>query len=159
MSNKNSKSVVTQNTKSTKKGESQMTHKQALQKLMIEHNTYQEYRANNEQSFNFVSTQQLQQWAKTLSKEELDLLTKTYLIQRKFQYKLSRYLVQEKKLNKAYGRETVHSSELDQDILDLMEQKQIKQSEYHNHKHQDDKAIYVANKAIRESEEEEKEVI
>ena len=154
MSNKTQKSVVTQNTKSTKKGESQMTHKQALQKLMMEHNNYQEYRANNEQSFNFVSAQQLQQWAKALSKEELDLLTKTYLIQRKFQYKLSRYLVQEKKLNKAYGKETIHPSELDQDILDLMEQKQIKQSEYHNHKHQDDKAIYVANKAIKESEEE-----
>lgn len=158
MSNKTQKSVVTQNTKSTKKGESQMTHKQALQKFMMEYNSIQEYRAEHEQSFNFTSAQQLQQWAKTLTKEELDLLTKTYLIQRKYRHKLSKYLVQEKKLNKAYGKETTHPSELDQDILDLMEQKQIKQSEYHNHKHQDDKAIYVANKAIKESEEE-KEVM
>lgn len=123
MTNSKQKSAVTKNT-NTKKGVDIMTHKEALQKLMVEYNEYQEYRAKQKQSYNYASAIQLQQWASKLTKEELDLLTKSYLIQRKFQQRLSTYLSTERKLNNIYGKQyqTKVESNLEQDILNNLEQ-------------------------------------
>lgn len=154
MTQKINKSVVTQKTNTQKKGGQTMTHKEALKEFILDYNRYQEYRANSNKGFRFINKEQYTDWVSTLTKDELDLLTKTYLIQRKFQEQLRNYITKEDKLNKAYGKEDIHPSELDQDTLDKMLQKQNKQQEFHDYKHQDDKAIYVANKAARKEDKE-----
>lgn len=97
-----------------------LTTAEALTKLMIEHNKYQEYRQTKEKSYNYANKQQIADFAKTLKPEELQTLTKTYAYQRKILEKLNKYLYKERQLNNIYGKEDVHIMELsDEEIAHI----------------------------------------
>lgn len=134
MTQKINKSVVTQKTNTQKKGGQTMTHKEALKEFILDYNRYQEYRANNNKGFRFINKEQYTDWVSTLTKDELDLLTKTYLIQRKFQEQLRNYITKEDKLNKAYGKEDIHPSELPTEQLEQLKAKQQKKEEFKQYK-------------------------
>lgn len=107
-------------TTNTKKGTDTMTVADALTKLMLEYNSYQEYRKDNNQSYNFASKQQVAEFAKHLKPEELLTLAKSYMYQRQVQTKLSKYLYNERVLNNIYGKEDKNIMELTDEERELI---------------------------------------
>lgn len=98
--------TVGKTTKTIKKGDASMTATRALTKLMIDYNSYQEYRKNAEQSYNFCSKTLLQEFSnKILRPEELEQLVAAYEHINKVQYRLAQYIALENSLNRFYGRE------------------------------------------------------
>ena len=120
---------------------------QAMQQLMIDYNNYQEYRKNHSQAYNFASKQQIQDFAKKLTKEEQEYLIKSYLIQRKIHKKLADYILNEHLLNNAYGREEIHPSELQPDESSAKKLEQRIQQEYKSTKDATKKTKRAVNKA------------
>ena len=139
-------------TTKTKKGGTTMNIGQAMQQLMIDYNNYQEYRKEHNQAYNFASKQQIQDFAKKLTKEEQEYLIKSYLIQRKLHKKLADYILNEYLLNNAYGREEVHPSELQPDESSAKKLEQRIQQEYKSAKDATKKTKRAVNKAALEQQ-------
>ena len=116
-------------TTNPKKGEATMTIADALTQLMLSYNDYQEYRKDKDQSYNFVSKQQMSEFARTLDQEELKTLTKTYIYQRQMQTKLSKYLYKEKVLYNAYGKERPNIMELTDEERAIIKKKRDRKNE------------------------------
>lgn len=116
-------------TTNQKKGGTTMTIADALTQLMLDYNSYQEYRKDNEQSYNFASKQQIADFAKHLQPEELLTLTKSYMYQRKIQTELAKYLYKEKALDNAYGKERPNIMELTDEERDIIKKRRDKAAE------------------------------
>ena len=114
-------------TTNTKKVATDMTVANALTLFMLEYNRYQEYRKDNKQSYNFVNKQQVAEFAKQLTPEELQTLAKTYVYQRQMQIKLAKYQQHERALNRAYGKEDTHFMELTDEEREYINKKRAKQ--------------------------------
>ena len=114
-------------TTNTKKGATDMTVANALTLFMLEYNRYQEYRKDNKQSYNFVNKQQVAEFAKQLTSNELQTLAKTYAYQRQMQTKLSKYQQHERALNRSYGKEDTHFMELTDEEREYINKRRAKQ--------------------------------
>lgn len=114
-------------TTNTKKGATDMTVANALTLFMLEYNRYQEYRKDNKQSYNFVNKQQVAEFAKQLTSNELQTLAKTYAYQRQMQTKLAKYQQHERSLNRAYGKEDTHFMELTDEEREYINKRRAKQ--------------------------------
>ena len=104
------------------------TTKEALTKLMLEHNNYQEYRQSKNKTYSYIDKQQMTAFAKTLKPEELKTLTKTYAYQKRMLEKLYYHLQQERKLNNIYGKEDVHFMELTDEERELINKRRAKEN-------------------------------
>lgn len=142
--------TVGKTTNTIKKGASTMTAADAIKQLMITYNNYQEYRKDNNDTYNFASKQQVIDFARQLTTEELILLTKTYAYLRKVQQRLSNYLYQEKKLNNAYGKEDKNIMELTDEERDLINKRRAKYQELDSQKETTKKTHKVITKALKE---------
>lgn len=116
-------------TTNPKKGGTTMTIADALTQLMLDYNSYQEYRKDNEQSYNFASKQQIADFAKHLKPEELLTLTKSYMYQRQIQTRLSKYLYNERVLNNIYGKEDRNIMELTDEEREHINKRRAKAAE------------------------------
>lgn len=116
-------------TTNKKKGGTTMTTAEALTQLMLDYNSYQEYRKNNKQTYNFASKQQIADFAKQLQPEELLTLTKAYMYQRQMQTNLSKYLYNERILNNIYGKEDRNIMELTDEEREYINKRRAKQAE------------------------------
>lgn len=116
-------------TTNPKKGGTTMTIAEALTQLMLDYNRYQEYRKDNEQSYNFASKQQISEFARQLKPEELLTLTTSYVYQRKIQNDLAKYLYKEKVLYNAYGKERPNIMELTDEERDIIKKRRDKRNE------------------------------
>lgn len=116
-------------TTNKKKGGATMTTAEALKQLMLDYNSYQEYRKNNKQTYNFASKQQIADFAKQLQPEELLTLTKAYMYQRQMQTNLSKYLYNERILNNIYGKEDKNIMELTDEEREYINKRRAKQAE------------------------------
>lgn len=114
-------------TTNTKKVATDMTVANALTLFMLEYNRYQEYRKDNKQSYNFVNKQQVAEFAKQLTANELQTLAKTYAYQRQMQTKLAKYQQHERALNRAYGKEDTHFMELTDEEREYINKRRAKQ--------------------------------
>lgn len=114
-------------TTNQKKGGTTMTIADALTQLMLDYNSYQEYRKDNEQSYNFASKQQIADFAKHLQPEELLTLTKSYMYQRQIQTRLSKYLYNERVLNNIYGKEDKNIMELTDEEREYINKRRARQ--------------------------------
>ena len=114
-------------TTNTKKGATDMTVANALTLFMLEYNRYQEYRKDNKQSYNFVNKQQVAEFAKQLTSNELQTLAKSYVYQRQMQTKLAKYQQHERALNRAYGKEDTHFMELTDEEREYINKRRAKQ--------------------------------
>lgn len=95
-----------------------MTQQEALEQLLREYNNYQTYRKGQAKSYMYISSAEIAEFAKQLSKtnkEAVNKLVKTYLYQRLFLKQLRTYTINQRKLNTAYGKEDIHPSELNKD--------------------------------------------
>ena len=116
-------------TTNPEKGGTTMTIADALTQLMLDYNSYQEYRKGKKQSYNFASKQQIAEFAKQLQPEELLTLTKSYMYQRKIQNELAKYLYKEKVLYNAYGKERPNIMELTDEERDIIKKRRDKAAE------------------------------
>lgn len=116
-------------TTNKKKGGTTMTIADALTQLMLDYNSYQEYRKNNEQTYIFASKQQIADFAKQLKPEELLTLTKAYMYQRQMQTNLSKYLYNERILNNIYGKEDKNIMELTDEEREYINKRRARQAE------------------------------
>lgn len=116
-------------TTNPKKGVTTMTVADALTQLMLDYNSYQEYRKEHKQSYNFVNKLQIADFAKKLTTEELMTLTKTYIYQRKIQTKLAKHLYNERLLNNVYGQEDKNIMELTDEERDYINKRRAKRAE------------------------------
>ena len=107
-------STVGKTTTKPEKGVATMTISTALTKFLIGYNEYQEYRKDNDKTYSFATKEEVAAFAKTLRPEELNKLAQTYLYQQEMEQRLSDYKYREHRLNKAYGKEDIHPSELEQ---------------------------------------------
>ena len=105
-----------------------MTVQIALKKLMIDYNNYQEYRKKQEQSYSYVTQEQMITWAKRLTTDELIKLAKTYLYQRNMQQRLNNYLFNERLLNKVYGQEDINIMELTDEEREYINKRRARQA-------------------------------
>ena len=115
-------------TNTTEKGGTKMTVQIALKKLMIDYNNYQEYRKKQEQSYSYVTQEQMITWAKRLTTDELIKLAKTYLYQRNMQQRLNNYLFNERLLNKVYGQEDINIMELTDEEREYINKRRARQA-------------------------------
>lgn len=115
-------------TNTTKKEGTKMTIAQALNQLMLDYNDYQEYRKTTEQSYAFASKQLVSSFAKHLTSEELEKLTKTYIYQRRMQTRLSNYVWNERRLDNAYGKEDKNIMELTDEEREYINKRRARQA-------------------------------
>ena len=115
-------------TNTTKKGDNKMTIAQALKKLLADYNDYQEYRESIGKSHAFASQQQVASFAKHLTSEELEKLTRTYIYQRKIQTRLSNYVWNERRLDNAYGQEDKNIMELTDEEREYINKRRARQA-------------------------------
>lgn len=144
--------TVGKTTNTIKKGAATMTATEAIKQLMITYNNYQEYRKNNNETYNFASKQQIIDFARQLTTEELIQLTKTYAYLRKIQQRLSNYLYQEKKLNNAYGKEDKNIMELTDEERELINKRRAKYQELDSQKKADTNTHKAISRALSQEE-------
>lgn len=142
--------TVGKTTNTTKKGETIMTAAEAIVQLMIHYNNYQEYRKSNKESYNFAKKQQVIDFARHLSTEELVYLTKTYAYLRKIQQRLSNYLYREKALDNAYGKEDLNIMELSDEERELINKRRAKKQEMESQRQATKKTHKAITKALKE---------
>lgn len=142
-----------------------MTAGEALKQLMIKHNTYQEYRKNNKKSYNMVTTELTIAFGNTLSKKELQELTKAYAIIKVLGDKLYDYSYVCHKAKTLIGKELLTKSEYEHvsQILDSLHPTDLPKEEKTTDHTQAVKSAKAAtrktNKAITKAlKQEEKEV-
>lgn len=102
--------------------------------LQQSHNQYQTYRKENKQKYHYITKQDVIQFTNTLTKQQQETIYKAYLIIQQTENKLTDYLIKEQELNKAYGKETTPLSELSNEQLETIKQKQNKKAEYISYK-------------------------
>lgn len=141
--------TVGKTTNTIKKGAT-MTAAEAIVQLMIHYNNYQEYRKSNNESYNFAKKQQVIDFARHLSTEELVYLTKTYAYLRKIQQRLSNYIYKEKVLDNAYGKEYINIMELSDEERELINKRRAKKQEMESQKQATKKTHKAITKALQE---------
>lgn len=131
----------TQTTNIKQKGGTQMKTKNTkitVTTLQLRYyNNYQTYLKDNKRPYKYRTTEDMKAFIRQLPKERQQALITawTTIIQEDKQFK--RYTQNQDKLNRAYGKETIHYSELSQEEQELIKQYRNKQQEFKESKQQD----------------------
>lgn len=123
------KTIVTKKVvakKSNRKEEYVMTLEDVTTRFMMDYNNYQEYRQEKNKSYNYAKKETVIQFINKLTKEEQNALIATYRYQNHIQNKLAQQIYNQKLLDRIYGKEDIHPSELNKDSeLTIKEQKAL----------------------------------
>lgn len=121
--------------------------------LQLYNNDQAALKKNSKYRYTLITKEQALEYFKTLDpKTQREIAHATYIVNM-YQVKMKNYVKNERKLNKAYGQETVHPSELPKKEESNMERqsKQMIQTQ----KAYEDRLKAIINKAIKEAVKEE----
>lgn len=105
--------TVGKTTKKLMKGGNNMTIKDALLYTLKDANDYNNYRKDNKKSYTLISKiEYAQATKKILSNENLKELTQAWLVIRKYQDRLRKEVLHQRELDRVYGKQEVHPSEV-----------------------------------------------
>ena len=88
------------------------TSRPSLKYLQRTYNDQQSYRAKNKLAYHYLTNKQLEQLESHLSKQQLEQLDKAYIILQDYCKMIFTSLHKQHTLDKVYGKEDVHPSEL-----------------------------------------------
>ncbi len=155
---KKSQAEETATTNTTRKEDKAMKQQETLKEyltrfLQLYNNDQAALKKNDKYHYTFITKEQALEYFKTLDpKTQQEIAHATYIVN-DYQTKMKNHVKNERKLNKAYGQETVHPSELPRKEESNMERqsKQMLQTQ----KAYEERLNAIINKAVREAVKEE----
>lgn len=125
MANTNTKTVG--KTTKTMKGENKMD---VLKKQQMYYNNRQTYNKTNHKYYTYMTNTNVEQLRAKLNNKQLEQLTKAWQLIEDYNTLIFKSLTKNKQLDRTYGREEIHYSELSQEEIDLIQQHRNKQQEF-----------------------------